>query len=395
MIVGLRVLLRMKHSAHLTAVIVLAASQALAADAAKPKPEFQYKTDGIAITIPTAAEAKVAAFNEATVKAAAQYLNDGAISWVREKTCINCHTTGPYLSERPALTPLLGKPNEEVLADFIKGVPAEIKPQKETDKDGHKYYGGSWTSVWRSMGLAEWDKHVTGKLSEHTDRSLREMFTRQSASGAFVSFGEVEIPHITTDFELTLQAVRAITAAPGWLAALKDSELLARIDKMKAWLRDAKPKNDYDRVLKLQLGHYMPDIVPQGERDAALALLSSKQHADGGWSTRDMSPVSDWHYKMSDTVLKLIASLPDAAKPESDAYMTAFAIVLMRQSGVPASDERIQRGIAWLKKEQRVSGRWWMHSLYRGNYHYITYIATCQALKALALCGELPATGAE
>jgi hypothetical protein len=31
-----------------------------------------------------------------------------------------------------------------------------------------------------------------------------------------------------------------------------------------------------------------------------------------------------------------------------------------------------------------------MHSLYRGNYHYITYIATCQALKALALCGELP-----
>ena len=30
-----------------------------------------------------------------------------------------------------------------------------------------------------------------------------------------------------------------------------------------------------------------------------------------------------------------------------------------------------------------------MHSLYRGNYHYSTYIATMQALKALALCGEL------
>ena len=51
--------------------------------------------------------------------------------------------------------------------------------------------------------------------------------------------------------------------------------------------------------------------------------------------------------------------------------------------------ERIQRGLAWLKREQRVSGRWWMQSLYRGNYQYITYIATCQALKALALCGEL------
>ncbi len=358
--------------------------------ARKPKPAFQYESGDIRISIPTADEPRVKAYGADSVKAAATYLNDGAICWVREKTCINCHTTGPYMSERPALSSVLGKPNEEVLAAFVNAVPAKITPQVETDKAGHKYYGGSWTSIWRSLSLAEWDKHVTGKLSEHTDRSLREMFTRQSSSGAFVSYGEVEIPHITTDFELTLQAVRAVTAAPGWLAGLKDPELIARIDQTKSWLRAAKPKNDFDRILRLQLAHYLPELVTQADRDAALALLSSKQHADGGWSTRDMSAVSDWHYQMSDTVVKLITSLPDAAKPESDAYMTAFAIVLMKQNGVATSDERIQRGLAWLKKEQRVSGRWWMHSLYRGNYHYITYIATCQALKALALCGELP-----
>jgi len=369
----------------------------LAAEAAKPKPkpEFQYKSEGISISIPSADEPKVKAFNADTIKAATQYLEDGALSWVREKTCINCHTTGPYLSERPALSAFLGRPTEEILADFIKGVPEKITPQKETEKDGHNYYSGSWTSIWRSLGLAEWDKHVTGKLSEHTDRSLREMFTRQSANGAFVSYGEVEIPHITTDFELTLQAARAITAAPGWLAGLKDADLLTRIDKLKSWLRHAVPKNDYDRVLKLRLAYDMPELVSEADRAGALALLSSKQHADGGWSTRDMSPVSDWHYKMSEIVVKLINGLPDAAQPESDAYMTAFAIVLMRQNNIPSSDERIQRGIEWLKKEQRVSGRWWMHSLYRGNYHYITYIATVQALKALALCDEIPRRGAE
>jgi squalene-hopene/tetraprenyl-beta-curcumene cyclase len=48
-------------------------------------------------------------------------------------------------------------------------------------------------------------------LSESTDRSLRDMFERQSEGGAFISHGEVEIPHITTDFELSLQAVRAVT----------------------------------------------------------------------------------------------------------------------------------------------------------------------------------------
>ncbi len=108
-----------------------------------------------------------------------------------------------------------------------------------------------------------------------------------------------------------------------------------------------------------------------------------------------MSPLNDWHYEMSTTVLNLIKNLPDADKPESDAYMTALAIVLMRQSNVPASDPRIQKGLTWLKHEQRESGRWWMHSLYRGNYHYTTYIATIEALKALELCGELDALTAK
>ena len=69
--------------------------------------------------------------------------------------------------------------------------------------------------------------------------------------------------------------------------------------------------------------------------------------------------------------------------------MTAFAIVLLRESSVPGSDERTKRGISWLKLNQRVSGRWFMKSLYRDTYHYTTYISTVQALRALALCGEV------
>jgi squalene-hopene/tetraprenyl-beta-curcumene cyclase len=216
------------------------------------------------------------------------------------------------------------------------------------------------------------------------------MFERQSASGAFVSHGEVEIPHITTDFELSLQAVRAITAAPGWVEGLQDDSLREKVEKLMAWLRAPVLKNDFDRVLRLQLAHYLPELVGPDDKTAALKLLTSKQHADGGWSTRDFSALENWHFEISESVANLIKSLPDAAKPESDAYMTALAVVLMRQSGVPANDDRVRRGVDWLKKEQRVSGRWWMHSLYRGNYHYITYIATMQALKALALCDELP-----
>ena len=70
--------------------------------------------------------------------------------------------------------------------------------------------------------------------------------------------------------------------------------------------------------------------------------------------------------------------------------MTAFAIVLLREAGISSSDQRIQNGIAWLKQNQRVSGRWWMKSLYRDTQHYSTYISTAQALRALSLCNEIP-----
>jgi squalene-hopene/tetraprenyl-beta-curcumene cyclase len=355
-----------------------------------PKPDFQYQSGDVRVSLPSADEPRVKSFGPQSLQAAAKYLEAGALSWVRgERTCVNCHTTGPYMAERTAWSKRLGKPSEEIHDNFVKAVPSEVKEVKQADKSGHQFYPGATASVWRSVGLAEWDRNITGKFSAATDRSLRDMFERQSENGSFVSHGEVEIPHITTDFELSLQAARAITAAPGWLAELKDPALVARVEKLKQWLRTAPPRNDFDRVLKLQLGYYLPELVPQSERDAALALLTAKQHADGGWSTRDMSPIDDWHFEMSPFVLNLIKSLPDADQPESDAYMSSLAIVLMRQNGVPVSDPRIGKGLAWIKRQQRESGRWWMHSLYRGNYHYITYIATVEAMKALDLCGEL------
>jgi squalene-hopene/tetraprenyl-beta-curcumene cyclase len=354
------------------------------------QPKFQYESEGISVSIPTSDEPKVEQFGAQSFSAAAKYLEAGALSWARDRGCVNCHTTGPYLVERTAWARQLGVPSEEVLESFRKAVPSKISVLKETEKDGHRFYPGAFSSVWRSLGLAEWDRHITKSTSEWTDRSLQDMFERQSSNGSFVSHGEVEIPYITTDFELSLQAARAISSAPGWLQSLNDPSIIAKVDKLKQWLKTAQPKNDFDRVLRLRLHNIMPELVSDKDREEAIQLLTSKQHTDGGWSTRDMSAVDDWHFEVSAQVRKLINGMPDASKPESDAYMTALAIVLLRQADVPASDPRIQSGLKWLKQEQRVSGRWWMHSLYRGNYHYTTYIATIEAIKALDLCGELP-----
>jgi squalene-hopene/tetraprenyl-beta-curcumene cyclase len=382
---------------HLTAILsLLAAHVARGAEtpAAESKPwaKFQYKSEGIEVPAATADEPRVKAFGPDTVKAAAKYLDDGAHHWVREKSCIACHSTGVYMVERSALTKRLGKPSEVVLEDFIKSVPAN--PGKPGDS--------ALASIWRSSGLASWDRHVTGKLSEHTEKSLRHTVSILPEDGLYRNIKLVEIPYITTRFQMTVQAARAIATAPGWLAGLKDPELLTRIELMKTRLREHQPVSDYELALKLQLAALMPDLVPQDVRDAATAMLWRQQLPDGGWSTRRMSDVMNWRqeifppsekYKwteaMDPQVVALIQNEPDATNPGSDPYMTAFAIVLLRESGVPAGDPRIQRGIAWVKSNQRVSGRWWMKSLYRDTYHYITYISTAQALRALALCDEI------
>ncbi len=361
--------------------IVILATLAVKTGAAEvaPKPLFQYKSEGIEVPAATADEPRVKAFGPDTIKAAAKYLDDGAHHWVREKSCIACHSTGVYMVERSALTAQLGKPSADVLANFVESVPADAtKPDK-----------GAIQSVWRSSGLASWDKFVAGKLSEPTDRSLRRTLALLTDEGFFRTIKQVEIPYITTNFELTVQAARAVTTAPDWLANLKDADLLARLERMKKFLREHEPVNDYELALKLQLATFMPDLVPPDVRAAATAMLWRQQQPDGGWSTRRMSDLMKWHETMDPKVVAMIQGEPDAANPASDPYMTAWAIVLMSESGVPASDERIQKGIAWLKSNQRVSGRWWMKSLYRDTYHYITYISTAQALRALALCGEL------
>ena len=353
----------------------------------KPVAKFQYKSEGIEVPAATADEPRIASFGQSSIRAAQKYLDDGANYWARERNCVACHSTGVYMAERPALTDLLGTPSSEVLDNFVGGVTDKIGPPEI--RDGVKYWGASIQSVWRSSGLAAWDRHVTKTLSEHTDKSLRHTLQCIADEGFIKTIDQVEIPYITTDFELTVQAARAMATAPGWLASVKDTDTLDRIDRIKRYLTNHVPINDYELAVTLQLAELHPDLVSKEKRDAAIAMLWRQQLSDGGWSTRRMSDLMRWHRKMDPKVVSMIQAEPDAENPESDPYMTAFAIVLLRESDVPATDSRIQKGIAWLKQNQRASGRWWMKSLYRDTYHYSTYISTAQALRALALCGEI------
>ena len=251
----------------------------------RPRPTLQYDSGEIRIPLPNADDPKVQQFGPESIRAAAKYLDDGAVAWMRERTCVACHTPGAYMLDRPALTPWLGKPEEEVLGRFVAGIQDELPATKQVD--GIIYYALAERAVWRAAGLVQWDRHVTGKLSDHTDRALRSMLRQQASHGGWYMPGEVEIPYETTDFELTLHAARAIVEAPGWLATLKDAELLGRIERMKTFLAETKPRNDYERRFGSVWRRSCPSLCPgrRARRTSRCCGRSSTTTAAGARAT--------------------------------------------------------------------------------------------------------------
>jgi squalene-hopene/tetraprenyl-beta-curcumene cyclase len=353
-------------------------------------PGHQYRAGDIVIAAASPDEPRVESFNQNTVLAAAKYLDNGALAWMRKRKCMACHTTGTYMAERPALTPYFGSPKEEVFNKFRKGLPAKVQIGKGGGKRPVHML------IWKTLGLAQWDQHIAGKTSESTRRALRAMFAEQAGDGSWMGYqGVREIPHNTTRFELAVRAAWAASATPDWLDQVEDIALLNRVNRMMTYLRDHKPRNDYELALKLQVGNFLSDAVSVEHRKEAIAMLRRKQKSDGGWSLRSMSAIenwAEWKHPRDKRNLQMLRRETDEVKSASDPYMTGFAIVLLREAGIPKTDEQIQSGIAWLKRNQRVSGRWWMKSMYKETYHFTTYMGTAQALKALALCDELTAS---
>ena len=63
----------------------------------------------------------------------------------------------------------------------------------------------------------------------------------------------------------------------------------------------------------------------------------------------------------------------------------------VRQAGVPADNPQVKRGVAWLKANQRSSGRWFTPTASKRTQNLPLDSGTGYAVLALEACGEIPA----
>lgn len=331
----------------------------LAGARSEDPPKSQYEADGISVALATADEAKRP---EVSVRLAADYLDKGTLAWNAQRNCVTCHTNGTYMVVRPALTSQLGRPKDEVREFFVKVLEEKLATERE------KLLESTVPAqvIYVAAGLAEWDAHVSKRLSPETGQALRLMFDIQLDSG---TWGTLEgwPPYESDAYHEATVAAMAAATAPGWLASLKDAKTRAAVGRLKKYLQTEKPPHDYGRTLLLWAATRMPELVRSEQKRELIEMLWKHQRPDGGWSIRTFAAPEAWGNGRRAEKLR---SEPEFASPPSDGHQTGLAIIVLREAGVDAEDPRIRRGVEWLLANQRESGRWWTRSLNTDTYHF-------------------------
>lgn len=344
--------------------------------------QYQYHLKDVTYARPSPAEAII----PFSPKLAVDYMEQGALAWSAEWKCVACHTNGSYMVVRPLLTQQLGPP-QKALRDFFVGTlneelasdPADMRPELDSTQ-----------AVYVAAGLAIWDAHVTHRLSPETAEALGIMFKLQRADGDWTISDDNNPPLESNRYQLATVAARAIANAPGWLSQQRGTPMQAKIDLLENYLRaERKVQGDYDRTDLLWAASELPGLLDEAREQKLIDMIFAHQQPDGGWSIRTFAQPQEWG--KGNRAEKLRAE-PEFADPPSDGHMTGLAIIALRKAGIPASDPRIQRGVLWLKANQRSSGRWWTRSLNRDGWQFISYSGTAYPLLALSLCDALSAS---
>ena len=290
---------------------------------------------------------------------ATRFLDSAAVAWTQKKNCFSCHTNYAYLYARPAIE--AKAPAHDEVRQALEALVVKRWPDK----------GPRWDAevVASAAALAHHDAKTTGKLHPATRAALDRIWKVQRKDGG-VSWINCGWPPMENDdhYGVTLAAL-AVGVAPENYA--KTEQAQQGLDRLRAYLKANPPQNLHHRAMILWAASYLEGFMTDAEKKMAVNDLIAQQRPDGGWSAASLG-----NWKRAD---KLEQDLQT-----SDGYGTGFTLYVLRRAGVKADEPAVKNGIAWLKSNQRESGRWFTRSLNRDNKHYLTHAGTAFAVMALS-----------
>lgn len=297
---------------------------------------------------------------------ARQSLDRSAWHWQKTFKCVSCHTTAAYMMSRPSIH------GDTAAFQDIRAQLEEMVEEKWEKKLPAPAY-----VVATAASLAINDQRSTGKLDPTTKKALDRMWEVQRPDGGFDWLNCGWAPMELDDhYGVTFAAIAVGTAPDGYA---KNENATKGLEGMKKYLADHPAPTTHHRAMLLWASHSVDGILTNEKQKEILAELMALQRPDGGWSLSGM--LIDWpEFSRKDDLKPLV--------DVSDAYGTGMVIWIAVKAGVPVKDERIQKGVSWLKSHQRESGRWFTPSPTKDSKHFITNTGTAWAVMALDACGE-------
>jgi squalene-hopene/tetraprenyl-beta-curcumene cyclase len=301
-------------------------------------------------------------------KGAAAYLDGRADWWIGWKSaardhdtfCISCHTALPYALGRPSLRAALGeqavsKGERQLIDNVTKRVRlwSEVLPFYNDEKNGAPKSAESrgTEAVLNALILVSYDP----KLNDDTKLALSNMWALQvkdgDKKGAFTWLNFHNEPWEADDSQFwgaTLAAIAVGSTPKEYQASVQPNvKLLSEYLQ-----REQAGQSLLNRVVLLWASAKLPALLTAAQRKAIVDELLSKQQTDGGWSASSLV-LNTWKRRDS-------TELPAA----SDGYGTGMVSYVLEQAGVPRTDARLKKGLAWLTQNQvKETGLWAATSL--------------------------------
>lgn len=317
-----------------------------------------------------------------SVERASEFLDRVAVSWGETFRCVTCHTNGFYLTapnaifgERPAF-----RVARQQAGAFVESWDAALPaiPAHEGERVDSIYTYTVATAAFLTIN----DAQAGRALADDTLTALGRAWAIQDQAGHWPGWIKCNCPPFESDdhFGVTLMAI-AIGMTPDTYKQTEAAQV--GLQRIGDYLANHPPQYLHHKGMLLWAGRYHDDLVSETEHAAWAAELFERQRADGGWASGDLGR---WRQGDGDPTNPVV-------NIESDGYGTGFVIYTLLQGGVVATDERIQRGIKWLKTHQRAEGHWWTQSLKNNptTPNFLTHAGTTFALKALAAANALAA----
>lgn len=305
-----------------------------------------------------------------------EFLDAVTLSWVRSNQCFSCHTGYPYLLARASV----GDPKAAGLLEARKFLEERVTAWDKGGKGKGYLKGEGIIEVTEGVTevvaiastLALHDARSTGKLHPTTRTALARMWELQQADGTWTWNKEELAPLEHDDYYGAVYAAIGVGHAPEGYARSEDAK--AGVAKLVRYFEKRPAPDLHHRTYLLWASLSLDGLMDKAERERTVKALLALQREDGGWSLPSLGA-----WKRND-------GKPQDKDAPSDGYATGLVLYVLREAGVAADEKPIRRGVAWLKANQRESGRWFTRSLNRDGRHYVSNAGTAFAILALKAC---------